>query len=769
MQKSAFFHVLVVLWMSGACSLFAQSQDSVPQIWIVRDVTPREIYYEGAGGGDTATIHIRAWASADSIFSGSPVDVLLLTDNTGSMSYRQAGYRNWTNPSRIQAVYNAAVTFLDSSVLEWDRVALIRFAGIADTVFGFRNEASDPGFANAKTLIDTFVNGYDGSGYYPVAVVNTAFRHALIEAVDYMVANKRPEATPVIIAMTDGCDNASMNLYGQTWTDVYNKINSAPAGHKPMIFTINIQSSCEQGYMQTVASLSNADWYYSTTGTDLTGIFLDIGRKMVRTVAVSVGPTDPMIVDVLGPNIHYVPSSFIVIQDTSVNIPASRVSFNSDVVTATSGTESYDRLRIQIDSVNIGEILEFEYKITAALREFPATGSKLMRLNNYQTDDATYYSRFKYLSGTATNPFLLDSVVIKPISKEFITVKTRTDGLFLSTVGTAVVPPDPSGAKTITLDYSTAAAGAYGPQDLFAVLQVSATDTFQYSTRGALWQFTTPAGWTINPSDIDNITFTANPASFKNVGISVIGDNSLAVSAPLYAKYLDPLLLVEFWDTLTFTAIYHQVNEYTQSIYITDVAGSQTALPGLTIQGNYGQLDNYSNLLYSMGLTNLGAYNAVNADWRSTGYLSLDYTSGSSSSNTLRLNYLPSQSNTPRNAVDTIIITFNDPQGGLLEDRLVVTILDTTDYDTVDAVVITPWSAYVNVSNKNTLYDTYRDSVSYTPFSGDTVKLAPLLFDVNAGGNEKFLGNASFPFAPGVGVVWYLNGAQVSTDSVYSL
>ena len=65
-------------------------------------------------------------------------------------------------------------------------------------------------------------------------------------------------------------------------------------------------------------------------------------------------------------------------------IPPSRINFSVDTVTSSTGT--YVRLKFGIDTINVGEVLKIQYKITAALYQFPPTGSKLMRLNNYQTD-----------------------------------------------------------------------------------------------------------------------------------------------------------------------------------------------------------------------------------------------------------------------------------------------------------------------------------------------------------------------------------------------
>jgi hypothetical protein len=100
--------------------------------------------------------------------------------------------------------------------------------------------------------------------------------------------------------------------------------------------------------------------------------------------------------------------------------------------------------------------------------------------------------------------------------------------------------------------------------------------------------------------------------------------------------------------------------------------------------------------------------------------------------------------------------------GDTLTDTVKLVLLDRTDYDTVDVMVVLPDSAFRNAPDPSTLYDLYRNRPLDTLNAGDTLKLSALLFDINRDGN-KFLGNGSVDYN-NAKIFWYVNGA-LDTDA----
>jgi hypothetical protein len=756
MGKLILFSLILIFALLPANS-FAQNEDTL-EVWVERIVTPSEIFYEGAGGGDTATVIIRAYASEDTLKSGTPVDVIFVLDRSPSM--------NSIDPpgtiTRIEGARIAMINFVDTYLANSGPETRAAFFYLGNngpasldycTAYDFNNTTNDPGFSNLKTAINnntTTLTSGTSCGE------SSQIWDGIMDITDLVLANRRPGIMPVVIYLTDAYDFSDEYGGSGGFNTVLNRVTNLNADSiTQKIYTVTVGAG-DTTRLRQIAEAGDGISAFSQTGSDLDSVFKDIGQTIFTAAAIQIDAVNsPMFIDVLGPNIHYVPNSFYVHTDSAGFIPPGRISLAVDTVT--SGTQTYVRLKFDIDTINVNEVLKIEYQVTAALYEFPPTGNKIMRLNNYQADDPSYYSRFKYRTYLGTEREKL-------IDKRMITVKTRMEGIFISTSPTSYVPPDPSGAKTIQLDYSLSQPGSFGPTNLFAVLQVSATDTVKVGAQGSWWQFVPNPAWTSTPA---NMTYTNIPSSSKLFGVTVPNQNIPSDADTLFVKYLDPFTQILYFDSLIFNATYHQINDSLVSIYITDNAGSQTGLGDYTLRGNYAQLDNYSIVLYAMGATILGNFNAVSATWTSSGFSSLEV--GTGSSNTLKLDNLPPRLNSPRNSVDTILITYTDPVSStMLTDLLIITILDTTDYDTVDAVVITPYSNYINTSNKHTLYDIFNDSSSYSPYSGDTVTFVPLLFDVNTGGNEKFLGNSSTAFDGSAGVTWYLNGTVASTDSIYS-
>jgi len=437
--------------------------DSGPKLWVSRTISESSIYYEGAPDSAKTTVTLRAWASGDSIFTGKPIDVVILTDNSGSMSTRSAGVRDWIPPiSRIQGTYNASVNFVDSFLHANDRAAHMRFCSRIDTPSVYSNN-----FPLLKAKMDTNIDGREtirGKVYS-----GTAVWFGILQAVRFATdpANKRNGILPVVIALTDGEDNAS-GSYGSYWKAgmptlgntqakavdsvirTLNRLNQDSTVVK--VFTINLGNQTNSTYMKNIAAAGKGSWAYSASGTDLDVIFQGIGQRITDVAAISLSPGEPMLIDVLGQDIHFVPGSFRATAGMGYVHPT----MNLDTV------NGFTRLRIGVDTVRLEQFLEVKYDITAALYTPDIFNTKKMRTNNDSSDDAIHFSKIQYKKP-------LGPTVSRPIDKNWVSVKSRIGGLFLSSSNSTLVPP--SATKLITLEYAMNQPATYGPQNLYSLLQ----------------------------------------------------------------------------------------------------------------------------------------------------------------------------------------------------------------------------------------------------------------------------------------------------------
>jgi len=383
-QMKIFF--LICIFFQGG------SAAQAPTLTTTRSVFPDTIYSQGSSNlPNKTTVTITVSASGDSIITETGLDILLLVDNTASLGFRNVGDRNWTNPSQIQAIYNALVTFLDSSVTTLDRVSLIRWARCIETVIPFTTRADDPGFTQSKIKIDQMIDGNDVVGCTTACFYNTALWYSMIEGIKYFQTNKRPGANPVIIFMTDGLDNASTRCYNLAFSDAVAFIDSIPEDEKPLVYTINIGFEM-QAQLQNISARTGAQSFTTQINTDLTDTLLEIIKiipKPLAIIAKEIHPIDyPLLIDILGPDIHFL-GGFSDLGNKKVS------SWNLD----SSGT--FQRLNISIPQVEMADTVVIQYDIIAEL----GTGSLLptpMRTTNllyHVNDDSSQASRVFYYQG----------------------------------------------------------------------------------------------------------------------------------------------------------------------------------------------------------------------------------------------------------------------------------------------------------------------------------------------------------------------------------
>ncbi|OGJ84179.1 MAG: hypothetical protein A2268_10500 [Candidatus Raymondbacteria bacterium RifOxyA12_full_50_37] len=721
---------------------FTQTTDTIPQIWVQRLVTPDSIFYEGAPSGSHSTVNLRAWASNDSITQGLPLDVILLTDNSGSMGTRNPGTRDWIPPvSRIQGAYNACVNFVDSTLNIHDSVAHMRFCAKVDTPQPYTNN-----FALAKAKMDTNINGKQTVG--GIVYEGTASYTGILEAVRYMGKNAKPGRLNVLIALTDGEDNAS-GSYGWYWTlnrdrgyilpnlgttktravdSVVKIIDSLTAsGINFKIFTINLMTYSDTTYLKRIARQGHGTWSYSNSGADLDAIFYEIGQSISDIAAVSLMPGTPMIIDVLGPDIHYVPGSFVATTGMGYQVPT----FQVDTVSG------FTRLKFLIDTVRVGKFIDLKYEITAALYTPDVATAKQMRTNNASGNNPTYYSLVQYVDAN-------DSIVTRPVPRNYVYVKSEIGGVYLSTTGAGVpVTPMPS---TIAQTYTFATPATYPNTLLYAIRTDIATDTIANVLVPATWYFYPNPTWTATTL---NGVITNN----RTVGVTVAYDNHDTASLRIRYMFNNQT----YGDTVLFSFTDISAPEQVISTQIERDTASHTQITSrFVVRGDTAYLRTFSYTVFARGLTNRSSNMPISATWSKSGFANfgLPTITGVATQKTFSLTDI-AHVNFTQNDSGTIRIDYN---GYTSQFQLVI--YDTTDYDTTDRVVLYNNTYSFNKTTIETNYPVYTSNDVYTVNAGDSITFWPMFFDNNRSIN-KYLSTGT--------VSWTLNGSFAANRAYFGI
>jgi hypothetical protein len=717
MHKNHLIKLTTLLAMLVLPVLTFSQSDTTARIWVSRSIDTDTIYYEGAPNNTRATVSLKAWASGDSIFTGQPIDVAIVTDNSTSMQEptnrpRNPGDRNWLTPNRIQGTYNASVNFVDSFMNTNDRVAHLRFGGFVVTPQTFTDN-----FNAAKSRMDTTINGRGSLVNNRWTADGTAVWDGILAGIRYVLANKRPNITSVIIALTDGEDNRSRTTPNNI-IRVLDSIELILGTSAIKVFTINLGTNSNSAPMRNIAAAGNGSWAYSATGTDLDAIFQGIGQRLTDVVGRSIAPGAPVLVDVLGPGIHYVSGSFTYRSGIGFVIP----SFLIDTI------NGFTRLSFGADSIRLEQFLDLQYQITASMSKPDIFKDSLMRTNNTLGDTAQYsFLRYKDIK---------DTVVTRPIERNWVNVRSGIGGLFLSESLSAIVPP--SATKLIPLVYSYSTPATYPTTTMYSLLQQLATNTVKLTTVNSQWFFLPNAGWTAP-------MFTGISASARDVGITVPYNYVDQDSLTIRFNHRNTTLR----DYLIFSASDSSSPEQLASI----VLDNDTLIPGfidpprIVLTGNRTQLNAISMPLFSRAITNRNNNLPDSSIWSieqftlAGGYLSPIF-QGINTQKTLSPN-LP-VANFSQTDSGLIRIT-----SGALTFALNLVIKDTTNYDTTDVVAIYD-STYGNYSPYiEAAYSLQSSRTSINATLGDSITLYALRFDSN-GTAMRYLGSSA--------ATWQING-----------
>ncbi|MFH0921095.1 MAG: vWA domain-containing protein [Fibrobacterota bacterium] len=711
------------------------SADTIPQVWVTHTLGPSIIYHEGGPNPSVATCTLRAYASNDSATIGQALDVVILTDNSGSMSTRNPGTRDWIPPiSRIQGTYNASVNFVDSTLHSNDRVAHMRFCALVDTPQGFTNL-----FPLAKARMDTNINGKET--VHGVTYQGTASYVGVLKAVRYLAQNHRSNVMPVIVMLTDGEDNAS-GSYGGYWKagmpnlgntkqkavdSVVKIIDSLSAtGLDFKIYTVNLGSYIDSTHLKRIARQGHGLWAYSATGADLDAIFYQIGQTISGVAAISLTPGAPMLRDVLGPNIHYVTGSYVATTGPGYEVPTG---FTVDNV------GGLQRLNFALDTLRVNRIIEITYQITVALHVPDIYNtSNFIPVNLSKTDNPTYYSYVTYKD-------VKDSLVEKPLPKNLIRAKTSIAGLFLSVRADSTVPPDSFGTKVISLRYGFSTPAVYPDHMMYALLKQVSTDSFKFTSVNSGWNFQPISGWTapIFNSAVDS-------GQNKLVGVTVPYNLGATCSLKIGFKIFNTL----YSDYLLFSAADSSTPEQVVRIIIDNDTTSRATFIDTpwVVTGNRAQLAAYTQAFYARSISNRNSIRPLNAHWSISGFTLYntqleDIFTGTSPRRTLTNLTLPA-GNSSQSDSGLLVI---DSAGFSYSFRLII--LDTTEYDTVDVTAIFDTNYGGNTGLIEANYPTQNNNLTYYPNLGDSLSFFSMMFDSNASG-IKYLGNQS--------ATWQLNG-----------
>jgi Mg-chelatase subunit ChlD len=266
-------------------------------------ITARTIDTVGSSaGGDTmlVTISFFAEGSYDTLYQidttydtvPKPSDVLMALDNSSAR----------TTQGTLSQAKASAQGFIDS-LNDIDRVGFMVY-GEWDSLQLINELAPSENFQDVKDSIDIRL---DGTGH------STAVWYAALKSAQHMVANKRPEAEPVVILLADGNDDcsgpschadndggANMGATSEEAHDSLMRYLETVKG-EVKIFTVSLGPSSDVDRMAMIADSTGGQYFIAKDENDLDSIYALIAQMMVVTeVAISYTTTRiPVIQDTL--------------------------------------------------------------------------------------------------------------------------------------------------------------------------------------------------------------------------------------------------------------------------------------------------------------------------------------------------------------------------------------------------------------------------------------------------------------------------------------
>lgn len=187
-------------------------------------------------------------------YAGTPADILLLSDNSGSMA------------GQIGNVRNAEVNFT-RNLISNDRVGLVTFSSTVGT----------PGLSRNITAVQNQINSQLSGG-------STATALAIQKAKNYLVNNTRPGARPIMILLSDGLPTQALPL--SSGDPTFEAIDEADKAKKTLInstyikiYTIYFDTGDDSG-IDTLKAIASPDSYYYATSSNIEEVYDNIAQQI---------------------------------------------------------------------------------------------------------------------------------------------------------------------------------------------------------------------------------------------------------------------------------------------------------------------------------------------------------------------------------------------------------------------------------------------------------------------------------------------------------
>ncbi len=773
--------LLMVLFLS--IHLHSQCTDTIPQIWVKKTLQDTvlsldTIYHQGAPDSTRSTVVLRAWASSCSTQVGNPIDVLFACDLSGSM----IGSNDPNPHQRITWIQLAARKFVDSLTQGYDKVAIVGWSAdfhdqyreynSSDPEYYYNHETDNTMFlsdttrlnrtgrpvflqrwfplstnlAGAKTFISESLYIDDNSAAYVTvggiryqrtrsisgSYGETPLNAATIVSLKYLAGHSTNQQR-VLILLTDGeFDDLIGKSYSRAATQTYTKNFVDSIYHNAGIRTYAIMvGSSSMAFIDSLTARGGGKAYRASNGTSLDSIFKLISLQISDVAAVNLSPERPMIMDILGPGIHYYPGSYSARTSSGVQIQ-----LQADSTTIPGRTT----MKFMIDTVRVGKFLELRYDITAVMRKPDIFSDSLMRVNNTSGDDASNYSLVQYKNVKGVS-------IEKPLDKNWVLVKSSIGGLYISK--SSAFLDLPSAARQISRTFTFTNPAVYGDTVMYALLLQRATDSLNYTpVNEAVWDFKPNSNWIAPILNNDR-------GSSKIMGITV--PYNYHGSSILYIR--DTVRNRVYRDSLRFVFSDASSAQHVTSIYIdADTSTPKEFTPRIVVIGNKTQLNSYRQPLFARSLTDRDSVRNCRATWSSSGFsiYASQFSSlftGISTSKTIALtvrdtNFTQSDSGNIR----------IDSAGMSYTMRLVI--IDTTDYDTTKILAIYNNNYGNNADLITNSYILQSPQLNFYPDLGDSLAFWSMMFDSNTTG-LKYLGNKS--------ASWQLNNGVAINSQTFVL
>jgi len=361
-----------------------------PALVTERTVSPDTIFHLGSSSlPNQSTVTLTLTTSGDTIFTGSSLDVILVLDRSPSMNSTDG-----TSTSRIEGARTALLNFINAHLTPSGANSRAAFLYMADNgpfsidyciAYDITAQSADPGFVNLQTAIN------NNSTALPSGTncgASSQIWDALHDGIDYALSIQRAGVTPILIYLSDAFDFSDEYQRQAGANSVISRLDSINATNTELqVYTIVVGAG-DTTNMRSIAEAGDAGFGFSQTGNDLESIFNNIGQSINRTAAFEIDPANtPLLVDVLGPDIHYA-GDFLSLGN--LDISASAFSLDS--------TGLYQKVQISIPQIDLADTVQVQYNIQAFLQT-PSVLPTVMRTTNllyHVNDDSSQASRVFY-------------------------------------------------------------------------------------------------------------------------------------------------------------------------------------------------------------------------------------------------------------------------------------------------------------------------------------------------------------------------------------